>query len=299
MASASRQELRYTQNFLHSRKLISYLISRTSLESEDTVLEIGPGKGIITVQLAGCCAHVLAVEKDPKLVSQLRSRFTEERNVILHQTDFLEYPLPVTPYKVFANIPFNITADILRKLLMGPNQPSDTYLIVQQEAAEKFGGFATESLGSLLLKPWFIPEVIHRFVRRDFVPTPGVDIVLIRFSKRDPPLVSRKHEDLYRDFVVSVFTAWTPSIGSTLTSMLGATSAREMLRYCGIDPSASPTVTDFARWLSLFRAFESMTRRQQKVRSRIRGAHTRWLERQSGLQKQRRTRTRSSKNSTS
>lgn len=103
-----------SQNFLTSGKTIARLLVLTNIFPADMVLEIGAGKGHITRALAQRCAQVLTYEIDPLLCARLR--ITLPQNTRLFQQDSLRGPLPAKPFKVFANIPFNRTTDILRRL---------------------------------------------------------------------------------------------------------------------------------------------------------------------------------------
>ena len=180
-----------SQNFLVNRELVKQLVRGTSISSSDTVLEIGSGRGIITRELLKITPHVIAIEKDP--------RFTK------HPQDFLDYPLPKTPYKVFANIPFSITGAIVRKLLQAPNPPQDCYLIMQAEAAAKFIIHPkANTLSAILYYPFWDIRIVHRFARTDFSPTPAVDSVLLRLTYRPTPLVSSP--TAYQDFIAHSFT---------------------------------------------------------------------------------------------
>src|SRR5947199_4929505 len=116
MSSSFRQSIFYAQHFLKNPYLVASLLDRCSMGHDDVVYEIGPGKGIITEQLALRCKQVVAIEKDPHLVVRLQQIFVGRPNVTLHSGDFLHYPLPHQPYKVVANIPFNITAAIVTGL---------------------------------------------------------------------------------------------------------------------------------------------------------------------------------------
>src|SRR5207237_2818480 len=118
---------------------------------------------IITEQLALRCKQVIAIEKDPHLSALLLQQFADRSNVTIHEGDFLDYCLPRKPYKVFANIPFNITTAIVTRLTAAQYPPEDAYLAMQKEAAGMFVGRPHESLRSLLLKPWFEVEIVHRF----------------------------------------------------------------------------------------------------------------------------------------
>ena len=161
-------KLSHSQNFLRDPELVKKLVEKSSLTSEDMVLEIGPGKGIITSVLAKHCKRVLAVEADKNLHLELKGKFSSLTNIEIHHQDFLEFSLPKYEYKVFSNIPFNITADIVRKLFDSENSPTNSYLIMQKEAAEKYGGFKSETLFSVLHKPWFAFNKVYEFQKNDF-----------------------------------------------------------------------------------------------------------------------------------
>ncbi len=187
MPALSQRSILYAQNFLTSACLVDALLDRCRFEPGDILYEIGPGKGIITERLASRCSHIVAIEKDPHLAEALRCRFDGVPNITIHAGDFLQFHLPDTHYKVFASIPFNITTAIVTRLTTAPCAPDDAYLVVQKEAAGKFLGRPRESLYAVLVKPWFELDVVHRFRRRDFVPTPRVDVVMLRLRKRGPP----------------------------------------------------------------------------------------------------------------
>jgi 23S rRNA (adenine-N6)-dimethyltransferase len=229
LSPSERDILRHSQNFLRDPALVRHLLDASTLNPEDTVYEIGPGRGVITDALARRCGRVIAVEKDPALARALRQRFADAAHVAVVDGDFLEHPLPDAPYKVFANVPFNVTAAVVTKLLAAPRPPEDSYLIVQREAAERFLGAPAETLYAALLKPWFEPSVLYRFARADFVPAPRVDVVLLRLRKRGPPLVPEEERRSYRDFVTHCFTARHRTIRGTLSPLLGGPRAHQLL----------------------------------------------------------------------
>src|SRR5699024_10174219 len=111
-------------------------------------------------------------------------------------------------YKVFSSIPYNITAAILSKLMYADNSPEDIYIILQKEAAEKYAGrpYSTESMRSLLLKPYFDFKIIRNLKRTDFIPVPNVDSVFLHIIKRENILISIDKEDLYYDFISYIFS---------------------------------------------------------------------------------------------
>src|SRR5262245_56130945 len=157
METRQRRQVCLAQNFLRSPKLARRLVRMSTIGPGDIVYEIGPGNGIITAVLASVARQVIAIEKDPELVHRLRERFRALGNVEIVEKDFLDYrfrirhsdsafPLrlerqtPASEYKIFGNIPYNITAQILRKILYERSKIGEAYLIMQKEPAKKFSG---------------------------------------------------------------------------------------------------------------------------------------------------------------
>ena len=288
MTAIQPRSIHYAQNFLKSRSLVERLLDRCDIGPDDVVYEIGPGRGIITECLAQRCRKVIAIEKDPVLAGALRSSFAGIASIAIHEGDFLEYHLPRGHYKVFANIPFNITSAIVTRLTTAPVPPDDTYLMMQKEAAEKFLGEPHESLYSLLLKPCFALELVHRFKRSDFAPGPRVDVVMLRLSKRGPPLVSRADMSLFRDFVVYSFTAPQPSLRRSLKSVFTPRQFKLLSNTLHLDFAATPTSVCFEQWLALFDGLKRFA--QPSAISTVLGSEMRLRQRQTRLEKIHRTR---------
>jgi 23S rRNA (adenine-N6)-dimethyltransferase len=287
MSSSSHQRIFYAQNFLKDPCLVTSLLARCGIDHDDVVYEIGPGKGIITEQLARCCKQVVAIEKDPRLSALLLQQLADRPNVTLHECDFLHYHLPRKPYKVFANIPFNITTAIVTKLTSAEYPPEDAYLVMQKEAADRFLGKPHESLYSVLLKPWFEVELVHRFRRKDFVPEPQVDVVMLRLRKRGPPLVKRVDRQSFRDFVVYSFTTWQPTPGYIFKGIFTRQQLKHMRKELGIDLDATPTSLAFEQWLNVFGYFKNIGNEQAMYA--IMGSEKRLIQQQKRLQKLHRT----------
>jgi 23S rRNA (adenine-N6)-dimethyltransferase len=276
-----------TQNFLRRTTSIERLIARSGLNPSDVVYDIGAGTGVLTALLARRVGRVIAIEKDEALVRQLRFRFADRPNVTVRYADFMEYRLPRAPYKVVANPPFDITAAVVTKLTSAAMPPDDVFLALQTEAADRYCGRPRETLASLLLAPFFEATIVHRFRRQDFVPIPGVDVVMLRLRKRGPPLVGRQHRQLYRDFVVAGFTAWRPSIGRAFARRLGSRVTHRLLAAVELDPDRRPSDVPFAMWLRLFETFSHLP---PAMLGRVAGAEDRLSRQQRRLEKRHRTR---------
>src|SRR5215213_7151741 len=258
MAQLRHHRIAYAQNFLCNPELVERLLDRSGIGADDLVIEIGPGRGLITERLAARCRQVLAVEQDPVLVEELQGRFAHTSNVALFAGDFLSFPLPLTAYKVFANIPFNITAAIVGKLTSGTSPPSDTYLAVQREAAARFMGTPRETLVSVLLEPWFEPTVVHRFRPTDFIPRPGVAVVLLRLRRREAPLVASRDAALFGDFAAYAFSAWQSTVREALARILLRRLVVDVERAAGVSLACPPSDIPFTAWISLADAFRTV-----------------------------------------
>ena len=250
-----------SQHFLRSRTLASSLIAQAPVARRDLVVEIGPGRGILTGELARHCREVVAVELDGALCHALRSRFRGNTRITIIQADFLRFRLPDAPYRVLGNIPFNRTAAIVRRLVQARLPPEDVWLVVQREAAERFAGgpYCRETLASLLLKPWWQVEIPRRLRRTDFDPPPNVEAVALWLARRTRPLVDRSQGADYRRFIRTSFGRGGHTIRRCLRSEFTRTQVHRLSRNLRFDPSGPPSRLTFDQWLALFR-FRALTR---------------------------------------
>lgn len=176
-----KTDFRYSQNFLYSPKLVRRLVSQTNITRQDLVYDIGSGRGIITHALAQAARTVIAIELDQNLANLLKERFRPQRNVIVYAGNFMDVPLPQTSYKVFANIPFNMSSAIIGKLFNAPNPPEACYLIVQKQFADKL--LARRDNRSRRLTGQFQIQIIATLYPENFYPRPRVVSVLLSISR--------------------------------------------------------------------------------------------------------------------
>ena len=288
MVRASDRRVQFSQNLLHNKHLVADLVSRSGISEGDVVLEIGPGRGIITRELADCCGHVFAIEKDPVATSILQERFLGRGNVTIFSADFLDFPLPASAFKVFSNIPYNITTAIVGKLTTGVAPPLDTWLVIQKEAAAKLVGQPRQTLTSLKLMPMFELSIEHQFRRSDFRPTPAVDSVLLRIGKRQQPLLAAADIARFHDFVTAVFTAWKPNLREALLSVLPHEVVSSWDRNLAQSLLAKPGDAPVHVWIAMYRQLVKFD--TQLLWKRIDGASQRLAEQQNALQKDHRSR---------
>lgn len=236
-----------SQNFLTSRVLIERLIGKTDISGQDTVLEIGAGKGHITKVLSERCKEVIAYEIDGELYRRLLPRTAA--NVRLYHGDFLKCRLPGSPYKVFSNIPFSRTTEILRKLTGAPRPAAGIWLVMEKGAAKRFCGLPREDLDSLLLKPFFEASILYFFKREDFHPAPRVDTVLLELKRKAVPDIPPARRDDFRAFVSHGLRYGLFGPHALLTNRQTAAA----LRSAGLPPIERTGDVLYVQWLCLFR----------------------------------------------
>ena len=252
MAKKSIKQIALAQHFLKNSKVEHLLQHASSITPFDTIFEIGAGGGAITVELARVAHKVIAIEKDPELVQGLRERFQRVDNVQIIERDFLRYRIADKEYKIVANIPYNITADIVRKVLYMPPVPSDAYLIVQKEAAEKIAGFPKETQFSILAKPLFTFRIVLELQRRDFRPASNVDSVLLHIHKRSPPLISGEDISLYRRFISFGFGRWKKNLKLAFKPIFTYKQWKHLSKDFHFPLDVTATELTFEQWLGLF-----------------------------------------------
>ena len=249
------KNLGYSQNFLVNKKLVERLISKSNIDVTDYVIEIGPGKGIITDVLSQHAGEVVAVEYDQELYNNL-VRYHSHDNVTYIFGDFLKYKLPLNRrYKIFSNIRFQITADIIRKLTDDVNPPSDINIIIQREAAKKNCGIPLqkyEGFRAAIIKAQYKVEITHSFKRSDFFPSPNVDTVMLHMQLWDDRLSGDDLQN-YKDLVAFFYTNIK---GETAKERLSILFSNEQIKRLGkanrISLSNSYTLITAEQWMNIY-----------------------------------------------
>ena len=177
------------QHFLVSQKVLDDIVAAADLKKTDTVLEVGPGKGILTEALGKQVKKVVAVEKDPRLVEYLQKLLADQKNIEIVSGDILKLPrrrlaLRDQKYKIVANLPYYITSRFLRLFLEKPPRPSSMTLMVQLEVARRIIARPPHmNLLALSVQSYAPPHLAARQPRGVFRPRPRVDSALIKIDK--------------------------------------------------------------------------------------------------------------------
>jgi 16S rRNA (adenine1518-N6/adenine1519-N6)-dimethyltransferase len=193
------------QHFLNSPSVLAKIVEAAHISADETILEIGPGTGVLTNALLKTGARVIAVEKDDRAIDLLKQRFSNELatgKFVLHRADILEtdrasFGLKNGGYAVVANIPYYITGAILESFLEYKPRPNRMILLVQKEVAERIvARDGKESILSISVKAFGTPKIIAAVPRGAFTPPPNVDSAIlaienisdIGFKKKDVPI---------------------------------------------------------------------------------------------------------------
>jgi len=222
------------------------------------VVEVGPGLGALTVELATRVRAVVGVEIDPACVKALALTLRDHSNVRIVEANILRTPvaeLLPAPYRVAGNIPYNLTGALFTQLLEQPRPPSRIDLLVQHEVAERIvAPPGAWSLATLSVRVFGRPELVLRVARAAFLPQPQVDSALVRVVPDAEPALPRVALPSFFEFVTPFFQARRKQLPFVLsrTSRVSGAEARARLTVIGIDPARRAETLTLEEWRRLF-----------------------------------------------
>lgn len=264
--SQEEKEKRFSQNFIENRERVKEFLEKSNIKPGDLVVEIGPGRGVITNILLRHGCIVKAVEVDNELSEKLKGRFSDDPNFSLFNGDFKNFRLPEEPYKIFSNIPFSQTADILKKITNYKTAPSDAYIIVQVEAARRFAGlpYVRDSFTSVSLKPDFEFEIVGEFEKADFFPIPNVDIVMFYVKKKVDRLFDDQELKKYRKFIEAIFEGPGVNIKQKLLKIFTFPQIQRIAKELKFKYDDRPTDLRFSQYVRLWGTYKALSHKLNK-----------------------------------
>ncbi len=265
----------FGQNFLKDKGIVQKIIKAAEIVPGETVLEIGPGTGILTEALVAAGARVIAVEADRDLISPLREKFGDtielvEGDVIsLASSRTSPRPSPFegegVPYKLVANIPYNITSKILETFLTSKTPPTRMVLMVQLEVADRIAAAPPDmSLLSVVCQAYADVKKVFNVSRTAFKPSPNVDSAVIRLDLHvSPPhreegtgvVVARNGVDPEKIIRLAKvgFSSRRKQLHRNLSASTVASSAavKDALTQIGLPPEARAETLSVHNWIQL------------------------------------------------
>lgn len=247
------------QNFLIDREALESIVAAANLERGDQVLEIGPGIGTLTLALAETGACIQALELDAEMARISAERTSAYGNVSVHAGNVLHTDLataldPRKTFMVVANIPYYITAPILRLFLEGPYRPTALLLMVQKEVGERLAARPGDmSALAVFTQVLARVEIIRRVPASSFLPAPEVDSAVVRLTLHHAPLVPPAEQPFLFRVVRAGFSAKRKMIHNALDHALPNTTAviDAALASAGIDRTRRAESLSIGEWRAL------------------------------------------------
>ncbi len=276
--------LSVSQNFIKDEKLVEKILDLINISKDSNILEIGPGKGIITNELIKRYNNVISIEYDKELYNNLLKCI--DKKYLLYG-DFLEYEFNKNT-TIISNIPFNITSNIFNKILDNYKYINDFYFIMQKEAAYMYLGKEYECMKSLLFKPLYEGNIIYEFNNTDFDPVPNVDIVFVHFHKKEYCDIKKVPIEEYFNFLANIFSNNGTNIKDNVKEILTYEQLKHIkkLLKCNINDRLSNIC--YQDYITLFNTYRDYT--PQIKKDKIKNSYIKLKEKQNKLDKINRTR---------
>ena len=265
-----RAKKRLGQHFLINEDIADYILSAANLSYNDTVIEVGPGLGILTRRIAEKVSSIIAVELDPKLVDVLTKKTISLSNILIVHDDILSIspaqllkqrpntPTSLNSYKVVANLPYYITSPIIRHFLASSQKPSLMVLMVQKEVGEAIVATPGEmSFLAVSTQLYSKPRIVKYVPAENFYPVPKVDSVVLCLEVNSTPLVAANDIDGFLNIVHCGFRAPRKQIHNSLALALKMPSSQILLllKEADIDPKRRPETLNLQEWKEMYRVF--------------------------------------------
>ncbi len=261
-----RATKRLGQNFLIDHNILKLVARAADLSADDTVIEVGPGTGLLTQLLSEQAAEVIAIEIDPHMVELLNETLCGVDNVTIVQSDILqlspgrilsEYshsPHP-TSYKVVANLPYYITSPVLRHFITAETKPKTMVVMVQKEVGLAITARPGDmSFLSVSVQLFAHPSVIRKVPASCFYPPPKVDSLIMKLEMHDTLPVKPDATSQFLDFVAAGFHSPRKQLRNTFLHGLDTTRehVNALLEKSTIDPARRPETLSVEEWVHLW-----------------------------------------------
>lgn len=262
------------QHFLIDEAVLELITSAAELTSTDVIMEIGPGLGVLTKELAKQGGRVVTIELDSKLAAILKQTLASFSNVTIINEDILQVdpatllreqevgfpPAVISPfsYKVVANLPYYITSPVLRHFLEASLKPQIIVVMVQKEVAETIVAKPGQmSMLSISVQFYGQPTIISYVPAQCFYPAPEVDSAILKINLYSQPPVEVTDKESFFELVRAGFTASRKQIGNSLAQglELPKTECLSLLGKASIVPQRRAETLTLGEWARLWQVF--------------------------------------------
>lgn len=250
------------QHFLVNERVVQGMAAAAEICPNDTVVEVGPGLGVLTRELAREAGRIIAVEIDSEMVAALRETLTALPNVTIVHADILERTpesliAGAISYKVVGALPYNIASAVLRHFLEAGVKPRLMVVAMQKEVAQTVAA-APGDMGLLSVGVQFYgrPVIVDYVASSSFYPPPKVESAIVRIEVYESPAVEVADEGAFFDVVRGGFAAPRKQLRNSLAQglRLEPAAAAAILERAGIDRQRRAETLSLEEWASVYRA---------------------------------------------
>lgn len=244
---------RLGQNFLIDKNIINIIVDAIDAGENDTILEVGPGLGVLTDEMVKKTKYVIAVEKDRGFIPHLNKYFSEKDNFELINSDIMDIPpsqILKGITKFVSNLPYSCGTRILLDFVLTENAPQEIVVMVQLEVAERIVAKTnTPNYGllSLLTGVKYHSKIIKIVSPNCFWPRPDVRSAVVKLIKRDKPLLPQNEIETFRNLTKTAFGQKRKKISNCLKK----TTTTDIIEKAGIDLSLRPEEISLKQWVDL------------------------------------------------
>lgn len=243
------------QHFLVDEEILQTIVTTADIKSDDHIVEIGPGIGILTSELLMRAGEVTTIELDERMIPLMKNFLKSHSTIspfdhltIIHG-NALHIPLPEKRHKIVANIPYHITSPLLRHAyLESPTVPTTMTLLIQREVAEKICDEKHAGILTIMVKLFGTPKMICVVPPEAFIPPPAVDSAVLQIISHEKPLADRPTIDQILRLLKIGFAGKRKMLRNTLGNL---ENGMELLAKAGIDPTRRPETLNINEWISI------------------------------------------------
>jgi 16S rRNA (adenine1518-N6/adenine1519-N6)-dimethyltransferase len=245
------------QNFLIDNNILQKIIDASDIKPTDVILEVGPGVGTLTQELAKKAKLVIAVEKDEVMCKILKENLKDFKNIKIINEDILKFKTEEKKYKVIANIPYYLTSPLIRKFLEEGTQPEEIILMIQKEVAQRICSKVPDmNLLAVSVQFYADPKIIFNVSKNSFWPIPKIDSAIIKIT---PNNSNNINPESFFKVVKAGFSQPRKQLGGNLSRVLKMKKEEinKLLSKNNLTPNQRAETLTISDWQNLTKSFLS------------------------------------------